>query len=167
MLYVILSVVLVIADQLTKALTVKNIPFEESINVISGILSFTYIKNTGAAWGIFSGRRYFFIIFTALVLIALTFVIIKKRTSNKIFNFAISLIYAGAIGNFLDRIFRHGSVVDMIKLDFINYPVFNFADCCVVVGAVLLCVYIVFYDDADKARKKEKTAESSEENGNG
>lgn len=167
MLYVILSVVLVIADQLTKALTVKNIPFEESINVISGILSFTYIKNTGAAWGIFSGRRYFFIIFTALVLIALTFVIIKKRTANKVFNLAISLIYAGAIGNFLDRIFRHGNVVDMIKLDFINYPVFNFADCCVVIGAVLLCVYIVFYYDADKARLKEKTAESSEENGNG
>lgn len=118
MLYVILSVVLVIADQLTKALTVKNIPFEESINVISGILSFTYIKNSGAAWGIFSGGRYFFIIFTALVLIALTFVIIKKRTANKIFNLAISLIYAGAIGNFLDRIFRHGNVVDMIKLDF-------------------------------------------------
>ncbi|UKI38520.1 MAG: signal peptidase II [Clostridiales bacterium] len=67
------------------------------------------------------------------------------------------------MGNFLDRIFRHGSVVDMIKLDFINYPVFNFADCCVVVGAVLLCVYIIFYYDADKARKKEKTAESSEE----
>lgn len=167
MLYVILSVVLVIADQLTKALTVKNIPFEESINVISGILSFTYIKNSGAAWGIFSGGRYFFIIFTALVLIALTFVIIKKRTANKIFNLAISLIYAGAIGNFLDRIFRHGNVVDMIKLDFINYPVFNFADCCVVIGAVLLCAYIVFYYDADKARKKEKTAESSEENGNG
>ena len=120
MLYVILSVVLVIADQLTKALTVKNIPFEESINVISGILSFTYIKNSGAAWGIFSGGRYFFIIFTALVLIALTFVIIKKRTANKIFNLAISLIYAGAIGNFLDRIFRHGNVVDMIKLDFIG-----------------------------------------------
>lgn len=134
MLYVILSVVLVIADQLTKALTVKNIPFEESINVISGILSFTYIKNSGAAWGIFSGGRYFFIIFTALVLIALTFVIIKKRTANKIFNLAISLIYAGAIGNFLDRIFRHGNVVDMIKLDFINYPVFNFADCCVVIA---------------------------------
>ena len=167
MLYVILSVVLVIADQLTKALTVKNIPFEESINVISGILSFTYIKNSGAAWGIFSGGRYFFIIFTALVLIALTFVIIKKRTANKIFNLAISLIYAGAIGNFLDRIFRHGNVVDMIKLDFINYPVFNFADCCVVIGAVLLCVYIVFYYDAYKANLKKKTAESSEENGNG
>ena len=117
--------------------------------------------------GHFFGQTVLFIIFTALVLIALTFVIIKKRTPNKIFNFAISLIYAGAVGNFLDRIFRHGSVVDMIKLDFINYPVFNFADCCVVVGAVLLCVYIVFYYDADKARKKEKTAESSEENGNG
>ena len=167
MLYVILSVVLVIIDQLTKILTVKNIPFEESINVISGILSLTYIKNTGAAWGIFSGGRYFFIIFTAIVLIALTFVIIKKRTANKIFNFAISLVYAGAIGNFLDRIFRHGNVVDMIKLDFINYPVFNFADCCVVLGAVLLCVYIVFFYDADKARLNEKTSESSEENNDG
>lgn len=167
MLYVILSVVLVIIDQLTKALTVKNIPFEESINVISGVLSLTYIKNTGAAWGIFSGGRYFFIIFTALVLVALTFVIIKKRTANKFFNFAISLIYAGAIGNFLDRIFRHGNVVDMIKLDFINYPVFNFADCCVVTGAVLLCVYIIFYYDSDKARTDKNIAETDGENGNG
>lgn len=158
MLYVMLSVALVIIDQITKFMTVKNIPFEESITVINGILSLTYIKNTGAAWGIFSGARYFFIIFTAAVLIALTVVIIKKRTASKIFNLSISLVYAGATGNFLDRIFRGGSVVDMIKLDFINYPVFNFADCCVVTGAVLLCVYIIFYYDADK----KSTAKSGE-----
>lgn len=150
MLYVILSAALVLIDQITKILTVKNIPFEESINVISGVLSLTYIKNTGAAWGIFAGARYFFIIFTAIVLVVLTYIIIKKRTSNKIFNFSISLIYAGAIGNFIDRIFRRGSVVDMIKLDFINYPVFNFADCCVVVGAILICIYIIFFYDKDK-----------------
>ena len=65
-----------------------------------------------------------------------------------------ALINAGAIGNFLDRIFR-GYVVDMIELTFIDYPVFNFADCCVVVGAILMCVYVIFVEEKDKNSRGE------------
>ncbi|MBE7038105.1 MAG: signal peptidase II [Ruminococcaceae bacterium] len=150
MFYLFLTLALILIDQTTKILTINNIPFEESIGIIPGLLSFSYIKNPGAAWGMFAGGRWFFIIFTALVLILLTFVIIKTKSKNKIFNFSVSLVFAGAIGNFIDRVFRGGMVVDMIKLDFINFPVFNFADCCVVIGAVLLCVYILFYFDKEK-----------------
>lgn len=150
MIYLILTLAFIAIDQITKALTVNYIPYEKSIGIIKGVVSLSYIKNPGAAWGIFAGGRWFFIIFTALILIALTVIMIKKKTENKIFNYSISLIYAGAIGNFLDRIFRGGMVVDMIKLDFINFPIFNFADCCVVVGTILLCIYILFYFDKEK-----------------
>jgi len=79
MFYLFLTLALILIDQTTKILTINNIPFEESIGIIPGLLSFSYIKNPGAAWGMFAGGRWFFIIFTALVLILLTFVIIKTK----------------------------------------------------------------------------------------
>ena len=150
MIYLILTLLLILTDQITKVFTIKYIPFEGSVGFIPGLLSFSYIKNPGAAWGIFAGGRWFFIVFTALVLIILTFVIIKSKSKNRIFNISTSLVFAGAIGNFIDRVFRGGMVVDMNKLDFMSFPVFNFADCCVVVGALLLCIYILFYFDKEK-----------------
>ncbi len=150
MIYLILTILLIIIDQVTKILTVKYIPLEESFSVINGILSLSYIKNSGAAWGIFAGGRWFLIIFTAIVLIFLTVIIIKRKSENKLFCYSLSLIYAGAIGNIIDRIFRDGMVIDMIKVDFINFPIFNFADCCVVVGTILLSIYILFYYDKEK-----------------
>ena len=150
MIYLILTLLLILTDQITKVLTIKYIPFEGSVGFIPGLISFSYIKNSGAAWGIFAGGRWFFIIFTALVLIFLTVIIVRAKSKNIIFNLSTSLIFAGAIGNFIDRIFRDGMVIDMIKLDFMSFPVFNFADCCVVVGALLLCIYILFYFDKEK-----------------
>ncbi len=145
MLYVIFSVLLIIADQIIKYLTVKYLAPIGSIEIIKNILSLTYVENRGAAFGILQDSRWFFIIITIVVLTLLAFYIRKHNGKGKLFNFSISLIYAGAIGNFIDRLFK-GYVVDMIHATFINFPVFNFADCLIVVGVILLYVYIFFFD---------------------
>ena len=69
----------------------------------------------------------------------------KAKPASKLYRLSTSLIISGGIGNLIDRLFR-GYVVDMIEVTFIDYPVFNFADCCVVVGAILFCIYILKYD---------------------
>lgn len=150
------SILLIIIDQVIKYLTVNIIGLYEEIPVIKGIFSLTYIQNTGAAWGILAGNNWLLTIFTVLILVALTVYIVKKRCKSILFNSSVMLIYAGAIGNLIDRIFRNGAVVDMIEVKFISFPVFNFADCCIVVGAVLLCVYILFFTENSGERKNGK-----------
>ncbi len=149
MFYVILTVLLFLCDQATKFATTTALNEFESVNVIGGILSFTRYHNTGGPWSIFDGAPIFFIIITIIIFIA-EFIYLKKHplkdTMSKI---SVSLINAGAIGNFVDRIFR-GYVVDMIEVKFIDYPVFNFADCLIVIGCILLCVYVIFIYKEDK-----------------
>ncbi len=149
MIYVILSVLLVIADQIIKFLTVKYLAPSGNVVFIKNILSFTYVENRGAAFGILQDGRWFFIIVTVIALSGLTYYIRKHTDKGKLFNLSVSLIYAGAIGNFIDRLFK-GYVVDMIHATFIDFPVFNFADCLIVVGVILLYVYILFFDKVKK-----------------
>lgn len=146
MLYVLISVLLIIADQIIKLLTVKYLAPSGSIMVLKNILSFTYVENRGAAFGILQDGRWFFIIITLVILTALSIYIRRQPEKGKFFKFSICMIYAGAIGNFIDRLFK-GYVVDMIHATFINFPVFNFADCLIVVGVILLYVYILFFDN--------------------
>ena len=81
--------------------------------------------------------------------------ILKMKPKNKTLMFSLSLILSGAIGNMIDRTFR-SFVVDMIEVTFIDYPVFNFADCCVVIGAILLGIYILFiYKEPQKEEKND------------
>lgn len=155
MLYVILSVLLVIADQITKFLTVKYLSPSGNIVVLKNILSLTYVENRGAAFGILQDGRWFFIVVTIIILAALTYYIKKHPGKGKLFNLSVSLIYAGAIGNFIDRLFK-GYVVDMIHATFINFPVFNFADCLIVVGVILLYVYILFFDREKEVKTDER-----------
>ncbi len=151
MLYVILALCLLLADQITKYLTVAHIARHADIPVIPGVLSLTFLENKGAAWGIFHNERLFLIVLSAAILAALTWIVIRKPCQNRLYRTSLSLIYAGALGNLIDRIFRPGGVVDMLKLDFIEFPVFNLADCCVVAGVILLCIYILFLHDKEKS----------------
>lgn len=145
MLYIILSILLIFADQIIKFLTVKYLAPSGSIVILKNILSLTYVENRGAAFGILQDGRWFFIIVTIVILSVLTYYLKRHQGRGRLFNFSISLIYAGAIGNFIDRLFK-GYVVDMIHATFIDFPVFNFADCLIVVGVILLYVYILFFD---------------------
>ena len=150
MIFYIAVIILAALDQITKFITVDLLKPVGSVNVIKGILSFTYVENRGAAFGIFQNSRWFFIIASVAAAAAIIWYMQHNKPNGKIIQASLALILSGAIGNLADRIFR-GYVVDMIEVTFINYPVFNFADCFVVIGSVLLCIYVIFiYKEAEK-----------------
>lgn len=151
--YYILAVLMVGLDQWTKILTVDNIALYETIEFIPGVLSWTYIQNDGAAWSILEGQMWFFYIVTTVVLVVLVYNMQKYGKGDRLFSWALTFILAGTIGNFIDRL-RLQYVVDMIKLEFINFPIFNLADSLLSVGVVLLVVY-VFADERNEKKKKQ------------
>ena len=142
-LYFILTSILVIIDQITKYLTIQNIDLHEVVEIIPNVLSFTYIQNTGAAWSILEGQMWFFYIVTAFVIAFLLYYLYTEGRGDKILGIILSVILAGTVGNFIDRIiFQY--VVDMIKVEFINFPIFNVADMLLTVGVAALMIYTVY-----------------------
>lgn len=152
--------VLVSIDQITKHLaTVKLKPLTEDLTIIKNVLALNYLHggNQGAAWGIFSGKTGFLIIFTiiilCIVLIFLHNVLVKCNFNYSLKNrkliflqLMLCLLVAGAIGNIIDRVL-YGSVVDFICFRFINFPIFNVADVYVTVSCVLLVFLCIFMLD--------------------
>jgi len=139
--------IIILIDQLTKWLVVNNIKLEEeSISIIPKILDFVNIHNPGAAFNILSGRIEILSIISLLFSIGVVWYMLYKKPQNKLFRISAMLLFAGAVGNAVDRIFR-GQVVDFIKLAFINFPVFNIADISITCGAALLIIYILFFDE--------------------
>ncbi len=146
-------ILLTAADQITKLLTIKLIKPQGNIEILKNFLDFSYVENRGAAFGIMQNSRWIFIAITLIVSAGIIYILFFKKNESRIFKISLILILSGALGNLIDRIFR-GYVVDMIEVTFINYPVFNFADCCVVIGAILLCIYILFvYKEPEKETK--------------
>lgn len=141
--YLVVSIILIIIDQLTKYLTVQNIDLYEVVDVIPNFVSFTYIQNTGAAFSILEGQMWFFYIVTTVVVAGLIYYMYTEAKQDKLLGFLLSLILAGAIGNFIDRLFLQ-YVVDMIKLEFIDFAIFNVADSYLTVGVILLLIYTLY-----------------------
>jgi signal peptidase II len=135
-LFLLISAIFIVFDQLSKAYIVGNFSLGESKEVLHGVLSFTFLKNDGAAWSILRGQMTFFVILTTIAILAALVYLFNIAKEEMLVAFAVSLILAGGVGNLIDRI-RQGYVVDMIQLDFINFPIFNIADCCVVIGVGL------------------------------
>lgn len=149
--YLILTTILVVVDQLTKYLTVQNIDLYEVIEIIPNVLSFTYIQNTGAAWSILEGKMWFFYIVTIIVIAFLLYYLYTEAKTNKILGIILSVVLAGTIGNFIDRlVFQY--VIDMIKVDFINFPIFNVADMLLTVGVGVLIIF-TFYEERNTTNK--------------
>ncbi len=140
---VICSVFFLVADQLTKSYFVSHFALAESKTVIEGVLNFTYVHNDGGAWGLMSGHTWLLLGLTALIMIVCVAMLMKNGFKSKTLFWAICLILSGGIGNMIDRIFRGGEVVDFIQVTFIDFPVFNLADCAVCIGAGLLMLYFV------------------------
>ena len=128
---------------------------------INGILDFCYIHNTGAAWGAFSGNRTFLIILTAVIMIACVIFLIKFSKNNKLLFWAILLVLSGGLGNMYDRIFRNGNVIDFLHFEFWpTFPIFNIADCAIVIGAGLLILYFILDTVKEfKIKRDNKNAE--------
>lgn len=152
-----LSVVLLVGiDQLIKYFVVLNLKPVGSVMFIKGFLQFSYVENTGAMMGLMEGKTTIMII-AALIVLSVLFILILTNKIKFGFEFCcFVMIAAGGIGNIIDRIFR-GFVVDYIEVLFIDFYVFNFADCLVTVGAFLILFYEIYgiYKDA-KLKKVEK-----------
>lgn len=138
----IVAAVLIVLDQLVKTWTVANIALDTVEPFLPGFMSLAYLRNYGAAWSILQNQQWFFTIVTLVVVTALIWYYIKQIQGNIWTLFSLSLMIAGALGNFIDRI-RLGYVVDMFYLDFINFPVFNVADICLSVGVGILFICIM------------------------
>lgn len=141
LLSLVIIVVGIVADQNFKNWIVANIQLGDTEKIWPNVLSLTYIKNDGAAWSSFSGQQWFFLILTPIVLVVALWFLWKKMSQNWYF-IGLTLIIAGALGNFIDRI-RQGFVVDMFQTEFINFPIFNIADILLSVGFVLLFIAIL------------------------
>lgn len=145
---IIVAVVLVIIDQLTKYWAVIRLKDNSSIDIIKGAFELYYLPNgnTGAAFGMLQGHQTLFLLI-ALIICAILFYIIYRLPNDKKYTYltcAMVLIISGGLGNMIDRI-RLNYVVDFIYFSLINFPVFNIADSYVSVGTVLLVILILFY----------------------
>ena len=146
---------IVAADQFTKFLVLQNIPLHGHVDFLPGFLSFTYVRNTGAAFSSFEGAQWLFAVVFLLFTAAIVWEFVGKRWPFTTFErWLIVAIYGGGIGNMIDR-FRFGYVVDMIQTDFMHFPVFNVADCFITCGCILLLVHLfLFNKDFWKEEKK-------------
>lgn len=149
-------------DQWTKYLTVLHLKDAPGITFLPGILSFTYAENTGAAWSMLEGQQWFFILlFVGLTVLLLLEYFKFRMPFTALDRWFIAAVYAGGLGNVIDRIFRH-FVVDMIKADFVktpvfkmaeqlevywvDFPIFNVADCFISCGCIGLLISLVFFN---------------------
>ena len=137
---------IVAADQFTKFLVLQNIPLHSHMDFLPGILNLTYVQNTGAAFSALRGMQWLFILIFVVLTAAILFEYFKKPMGfTKAERWFIAAIYAGGLGNMIDRL-RFGYVVDMIQTDFMNFPVFNVADCFITCGCIALMVSLVFFN---------------------
>ena len=134
---------IVALDQWTKILVVEQIPLYGHVDAVPGLFHLTYVQNTGAAFSLFEGMQWLF----ALIFIAFTALILwehfrKTMPFSPFERWMIAAIYGGGLGNMIDRL-RLGYVVDMIRVDFMDFPVFNVADCFITCGCIALIASLV------------------------
>jgi len=150
--YWIISALIIGLDQWVKWLIVDNFALGETKSVIPGVLSLNHIRNFGAAWSLLEGKMWFFTVVTIIAVVVILTLMIKNRSNgNRWFMIGLTLILAGAIGNFIDRV-RLGYVIDMFQTDFMNFPIFNVADISLVIGVICVLIYIIL--DEKEQRKK-------------
>lgn len=138
---IILSIIFIIIDQLSKIIIVNNLTNNKSIEVIKSFFYLTYTNNKGAAFSILTGRRILLILVALIVIGVLIYYVIKNKIEGKVNKIALSLVIGGSIGNLIDRILR-GAVVDFIDIKIFgyNFPIFNLADTFIVIGVFLLII---------------------------
>jgi len=151
MLYYLLAAALVVVDQLVKFLVRANIPLGEGVPFIPHILQLTYYQNTGAAFSIFEQHTWILTLISAAASVLLIVLLAKKTFNHPFAMVSLALVLAGAVGNLIDRLFL-GYVTDMFQTLFMNFPIFNVADICIVCGGIAFCVYfLLFCKEEEKA----------------
>ena len=144
--YTLFAGVIVVLDQIAKYLTVANIALYDAIDFIPGLLELTYVQNTGAAFSSFEGQQWLF----ALIFVVFTGMLLyeyfkKPMPFTTLERWCIAAIFGGGLGNMIDRV-RLGYVVDMIHTTFMEFPVFNVADCFISCGCILMMIDLFLFN---------------------
>lgn len=152
---IIFGIFLVAADQAIKFWAVNVLKPVKVMDFIRfgdiEIIGFRYTENTGAAFSSFSGARWFLIGFTLIMLVVLLIFVIKYKNKNMFFLISAVMIMSGGVGNLIDRI-RQGYVVDYLDVKLFNFAAFNFADICVVLGAIFVLIFIFFAEPKEASK---------------
>lgn len=146
-----LAVFFILIDQITKYIIATSMAVGDSFNVLGDFLRITSHRNYGAAWGMLQDRMVFFYIVTIIVIGFIIYFYKNEAGFNPLMQFGLTLVFAGAVGNFIDRLFR-GNVVDFIDTTIINYdfPIFNVADSCLTVGVMMLIIVMFQIERKEK-----------------
>ncbi len=154
----------VILDQITKVIALNDLEPIASHPFIPGLIEFRFTTNPGIAFGMLGGQGWLFIPISSIAIILVVFVLIYFRKKlSPLLSVALSMIAGGGVGNQIDRIFR-GEVIDFLNFQFIDFPIFNVADCFVSVGCVLAGISVIFFDRWVLFDDKDKKKISGEKN---
>lgn len=154
MVYIIIGILALILDIISKQWAVSNIIGTNGIPIIENVFHLTYLENTGVAFGMLQDKRAIFITMSIIVLVILAIYFYMATNKNVWLKLGTALIFSGSIGNMIERVSK-GYVVDFLDFRLINFPIFNVADIAVCVGAGALIIYFMFFADRDD----EKTTE--------
>lgn len=159
-----LAVGLIAADQLVKWWVVAQIGgaafdgaafngvwLSQPKALIPHVLGLNFVTNTGAAWSILETHTWLLSLLSIVAVAVILFVLVTRRVDSPFGVISLAVVLAGAVGNLIDRI-RLGYVVDMFQTLFVNFPIFNVADICVVCGGIAFCIYFVFFHEKWKSR---------------
>ena len=154
MLWLLIAVIVIAADQITKFAAVRYLKPVGDIPILDGIFHLNFTTNKGASWGILEGRRWTFVVITVISFVVILYMLYKSKYKNsRLFCWSMALILGGAAGNFVDRV-RMGEVVDMFYVKLIDFPVFNVADIALTAGAICLIIYMVFIEGKEDKNGK-------------
>lgn len=155
-----LALALLALDQWVKRYIALTLPLGETRPLLPGLVELKTVHNYGAAWSSFSGARWLLVAATSCIVLTLLALLVRRVVRHPLGVLAGCLVISGGLGNILDRV-RLGYVVDMFNFQFMNYPVFNVADICIVSGCILgLIYYQWFYEKHDKRGKADGNADA-------
>ena len=172
---IIIIIILLALDRVSKILLAPYLAGKGMVTLIPGVLGLELCENTGAAWSILSNATWLLSIFSTAATVFLIYLLLVRKPKSVILKAAMILIIAGGIGNLYDRIV-YGAVIDFFKFLFINFPVFNVADCCITAGAALAIIYMIVSKSDEpifevaskkhgqKAKPDENAADETEKN---
>lgn len=148
-------ILLTVIDQLTKYAAVMTVKVNGPKEIFFGLFQFRYVENTGAAFSSFSDNTTALTVATVIILAGCLILLLSGKIRSKFMNVCLLLVISGGLGNVIDRIVN-GFVVDFIEPLFIDFAVFNFADCCITVGALLMIAYQIYELVRERKTKTKK-----------
>ena len=150
----IITIVILIIDICSKIIVTKYLGLGKSVKIINDILYLTHVRNTGAAWSMFDGNKYFVLIVSALIIIGFIMYLLKNQPNNKTEKIAYGFILGGALGNFINRCVK-GYVTDFIDVKILkyDYPIFNLADMFIVIGVIIFVIYTWRCNNGNKSKR--------------